>query len=60
MRKCRKLTLSRETLRHLDTLRLAAGGATAAATACPAHLTCNARSICVDTCEQFCKGTTVC
>ncbi len=58
MRKCKKLALSRETLRHLDTLRHAAGGATAA-TACN-QLTCNARSICFDTCEQFCKGTTVC
>lgn len=58
MRKCKKLTLNLETLRHLDALQLAAGGATAA-TAC-AQLTCNARSICVDTCEQLCKGTTRC
>lgn len=57
MRKCKNLSLSRETLRNLDTLRHVAGGATAATCG---QVTCNNRSICVDTCVQFCKGTTVC
>ncbi len=58
MRKCKKLALNRETLRHLDTLRQAAGGATAA-TACN-QLTCALHASCMDTCPKFCKGTTVC
>lgn len=52
MRKTTKLSLSRETLRHLAAPELsgAAGGVTTPITKCAA-------SICVDTCIKICDAT---